>query len=164
MVEWTKAKEAAAREYHAMHKAAEGYGYGEGKAAEKTDLAVRRIAAKSINEAKDELFPLIESSYLGRDFDSAGALNDIMQWLDLLLLEMDLRMLWKADADYRGYVVLIRSDAALIRGAEKIAASVKGLKTAGKGRGGVKKACAEIKESIAGLMMLLKRRRHSLGG
>jgi hypothetical protein len=163
MVEWTKAKEAAAREYKALQKTIEGYGYGEGKAAEKTDLSVRKVAAKSINEAKDDLFPLIEAAYMGKDFDSAGALNDIMQWLDLFLLELDLRMLWKSDAGYRGYVILVRSDAALVRGTEKVATSVKGLKSV-KGKGGVKKSCAEIKESIAGLMMLLKRRRHSLGG
>ena len=163
MVEWAKAKETAAREYKAMQKMVEGYGYGEGKAAERTDLHVRTLAAKSVNGARDELFPLIESAYLSKDFDTAGALNDVMQWLDLFLLEMELKLLWKDNAESRGYVVLMRSDAALLRGTGKLAASVKNLRHAGRGRG-VKKACAEIKESVGGLMMLLKRRRHSLGG
>jgi hypothetical protein len=167
MDDWTRAKEAAKRDYAFMHKALKGYGYGEKNEARATDLEVRTLAAKSVNEARDVVFPLIESSYMKKDFAAAGALEDLMKWFDLFLLEMELIFIWKDTAGHRGYVILMKADAVLVKGAEKLLAGSKRLGGGGdegKVKPDAKKRCAEMKEEIMNLMLVLKRRRHALGG
>lgn len=165
MGEWTRAKEAAKADYAFMRKVLKDYGYGEKKGAHATDLEVRRLAAKSVVEARDVIFPLIESSYLSKDFQVAGALEEVMKWFDLFLLEMELAFIWKDPAGHRGLVVLMKSDAALVKGAENLLALSRRLGGAeAKVKPDAKKRCGEIKEGIMDLMLVMKRRRHALGG
>jgi hypothetical protein len=167
MGEWNRAKEAAKRDYAFMRKALKDYDYGEKKTAEATDFGVRNLAAKSVGEARDAVFPLIESSYMRKDFASAGALEDVMKWFDLFLLEMELMMMWKEPEGHRGYVILMKSDAVLLKGAEKLLSMSRGLGEGGEGgkaKPDAKKRCGQIKEAVMDLMLVLKRRRHALGG
>ncbi len=167
MSEWIEAKESAKRESQALGKVVKPYSYKDPKDAENTDMEIRRVAAKHIHGSRDIVFPMIESSYLEKEFKNVTALEDVMQWLEVFILEMELKLVWNSEAGYRQFRRLIKYDAELIRMAVKLESDVRKMMEGakkGSGRKAVVKRCAEIKSGISDLMLVFKRRRHSLGG
>lgn len=166
MSEWVKAKDAARKEAKEMEKSLKGYSYKDRESAGKTDTEYRKAVAGHINASRDLIFPMIESAYLEKDFESAGALEEVMQWLDVFLLELGLKLEWRDDAGYRDFVTLIRSDFTLLQNAGKLEETIGRMKKdalGGRGRSVVKR-CTQLREYVSDLMFVFKKRRHSLGG
>lgn len=166
MSEWNKAKGEVKRKARIMEKIISNYSYQDPKHSSATDKQVRITYGDDVNKARDLLFPLIESSYLENNMDNAGALEDVMQWLDVFLLELGLPLIWKLEANYRDYSRLIKYDVEMLENTRKLLKAFEKLNTEGKkgeGKSFVKKS-AQLKKSIQDLLSVFKRRRHVLGG
>lgn len=167
MSEWAKAKDEVKREFNDMEKLIDGYNYKDPKHTEKTDKKLRKLVADEINKTRDFLFPMIEAAYLDQDMKSAGPLDEVMQWLDIYLLELGLKMNWSEVADYKDYMRLIKFDVTLIRNAMKLTEILKDMQDSvlnGKGAASVPRKSTQIKKYIMDLLTVFKRRRHALGG
>ncbi len=167
MSEWGKARGQVKKEYNSMEKLIEGYNYKDPKHTDKTDEKLRKIVADEINKSRDFLFPMIEAAYREQDMKSAGPLDEVMQWLDIFLLELGLKMSWSEVGDYKDYMRLIKFDSALVQNAVKLAGFIEDMQDSvlrGKGGATVPKKCDQLKKYILDLMALFKKRRHSLGG
>jgi hypothetical protein len=166
MSEWVKARGEAKAEFSDLSKAVPGYSYKDAKSAEETDGKLRKKLQGMVSASRDSLFPMIEAAYLEKDWDNAGALEDVMQWLDLYMLELGLPAEWNEKAGYRGHVKLIRSDLALLRNTAKLAKALEDMNEKvlhGKG-GSVVRKSAQLKQFITDLLGSYKKRRHALGG
>ncbi len=166
MSEWDAAKERARKEYRLIEKEIKGYSYASAKSAETTDTALRKAVAANIGMCRDHVFPMIEAAYMEKDFGSAGALEEVMQWLDVFMLELGLMMEWKDHAAMKQYATLIKADWTLLSDSGKLADVLERLNKetlSGKGRSVVKR-CAQVKGFVSDLMFVYKKRRHSLGG
>jgi hypothetical protein len=166
MSEWVKARGEAKKEFKMMDKLVEGYGYAEPKHAEVTDKHFRRLLADEINKSRDFLFPMIEAAYIESNMDNAGALEEVMQWLDVFLLELGLPLVYNEKAGYREFARLIKSDSGLIENGETLAGVIKKMQDEVlHGRSGpVVRKCAQLKNYLTEMLTLFKRRRHSLAG
>ena len=165
MSEWANAKSEAKKELKEMEKSVPGYGYAEPKQAEATDGSFRKAMADELNRSRDFLFPMIEAAYIGKDMENAGALEQVMQWLNAFLLELSLPLLWNEKADSRAFSKLIRHDAALLGSAAKLTGTLKDMCDIvlhGKSVA-VAKKCAQLNASIIDMLSVYKRRRHALG-
>jgi hypothetical protein len=166
MSEWVRATREAKADFKEMEKAVAGYSYKDPKKAESTDEHVKRILADEAHKAKDFLFPIIEAAYLEEEFDNTGALEDVMQWLDVFMLELGLPLEWDDRASSKNFVRLIKADVTLLRNVRKLAKILEQLNEKvlhGHGGSMVRKS-AELKKFISDLLVLFKRRRHALGG
>jgi hypothetical protein len=166
MSEWVKAKSEARADFREMEKALDGYSYKEPKHAERTDERFRRRIGDEINRSRDFLFPMIEAAYIEQDVDDATALEEVMQWLDVFLLELGLPLVWNENADYRSYMKLIRADVTISRNAAKLSKILEKMQEQvlhGKS-GSVVRKSAQLKKFISDLLTVFKRRRHALGG
>lgn len=166
MSEWVKAKGEGKPEFKEMEKAVPGYGYKDPKKAESTDEQFRRMIADDINKSRDFLFPMIEAAYLEEDFDNAGALEDVMQWLDVFLLELGLPLVWGEKAGYKKFVRLMKADVTIMRNSRKLTKILEQMQENvmhGKG-GSMVRRCALLKKYVSDLLVVFKRRRHALGG
>ena len=162
MSEWVKAKGESGKELKEVEKRLRSYSYREPKDAEATDREVRKAVAESVNGARDILFPFIEAAYTGSDMATAGAMEEVMQWLDVFLLEAGLPLVWSDKAVSKDFARLIRADAALLKGCATLGEMIRKLKgAAGKS---AEKECAKAKEYITELLSVYKARRHALGG
>jgi hypothetical protein len=167
MSEWERGCEVAKKEKKAMERLVKSYGYRDEKSAGRTDIEVRKAVAGHVNDSRDLVFPMIEAAYLAQDMDDAGALEDVMQWLDVFLLELGLKLEWNDHAMHRNYVTLIRSDLALMQNSEKLHSAIGKLNEGylkKKSVRSVKKRCEDIRSFISDVMLVFKKRRHSLGG
>jgi hypothetical protein len=166
MSEWVKARGEAGKEFREMEKAISGYSYKDPEHAEKTDRRFRELIALNVRNSRDFLFPMIEAAYLQKDFDNAGALDDVMQWLDVFLLELGLKMEWNENANCKGFVSLIKSDVTMLRNSKMLAEIIEQMqKDVLHGKGGsVVRKCAQRRKYISDLLLVFKKRRHSLGG
>jgi hypothetical protein len=167
MSEWDKSKGQVKNEFNYMDKLIGGYSYRDPDHTEKTDEKLRKLVADEINKSRDFLFPMIEAAYLDKDMKSAGPLDEIMQWLDIFLLELGLRMNWSEVADYKDYMRLIKFDVTLIKNSKKLTQILEKMQNEvlnGRGGSGVPKKCLMIKKYVTDLMTVFKRRRHALGG
>ncbi len=166
MSEWVKAKGEAKKLFKEIEKEVEGYGYKDPKHAERTDEKFRRLMADWINKSRDFLFPMIEAAYLEEEVENAGALEEVMQWLDVFLLELGLPLVWGDNAAYKDYVKIIQSDVTLVRNGEKLAKTLESMQDQvlhGHGGSMVRK-CAQLKKFISDMLVVFKKRRHALGG
>jgi hypothetical protein len=166
MSEWIKAAKETKPEFREIDKAISDYNYSEPKKAEVTDERVRRLIAEHINKSRDFLFPMIEAAYLEKEMDNASALEDVMQWLDLFLLELGLPLVWDDRADYRKLAKLIKADVTMIRNSKQLEGILESMQDRVlHGRSGpVVKKCAQLKKYISDMLGLYKTRRHVLGG
>ncbi len=166
MSEWVRAKREAKSESKAMEKEIEGYSYQDPKHSEKTDGKMRRLIADEVNKSRDSLFPMVEAAYIEQDTDDAAALEEVMQWLDVFLLELGLPLIWDEHADYRSYMKLIRADATMIINSRKLSKILEAMNEQvlhGKS-GSVVRKSAQLKKYISDLLAVFKKRRHALGG
>ncbi|MBN2330347.1 MAG: hypothetical protein JXC85_00890 [Candidatus Aenigmarchaeota archaeon] len=166
MSEWVRAAREAKQEHNALKKEIEGYSYKDPRHSESTDESFRRLIADEVNKSRDFLFPMVEAAYIEQDTDDATALEEVMQWLDVFLLELGLPLIWNESADYRSYMKLIRTDVTVIKNARdlaKILGKMNDQVMHGKS-GSVVRKCAQLKKYVSDLLTILKRRRHALGG
>ena len=166
MSEWVRAKGEAKAEFKEMDKAVAGYSYKEPKHAESTDNHVKRLIADELNKSKDSLFPMIEAAYMEKDWDDSGALEDVMQWIDVFLLELGLPLQWDEKAGCRSFVKVIKADVTLLRNSRKLASILEKMNEqvmGGRGGSAVRKS-AQLKKFIADMLGVFKKRRHALGG
>ncbi len=166
MSEWVKATREAKAEFREMDKAVPGYSYKEPKHAESTDDKFKHLIADEINKSRDFLFPMIEAAYLEKDWDNSGALEDVMQWLDIFLLELGLPLIWNENAGYKNFVRLIKADVTLLRNSRKLTKILEQMqdKVLHGTSGSVVRRCAMLKKYVSDLLVVFKRRRHALGG
>ncbi|UCD03191.1 MAG: hypothetical protein JSV63_00965 [Candidatus Aenigmatarchaeota archaeon] len=167
MSEWGKARGEMKKEFSWMEKLVDGYSYQDPKHTDKTDNKVRTLIADEIKKCRDTLFPMIEAAYLDQDMKSAGPLDDVMQWLDIFLLELGLKMNWSEVGDHRDYMRLIKFDITLIKNAKKLAEILDDMHERvlkRKDTRSVPAKSAQIKKYILDLLKVFKKRRHSLGG
>jgi len=166
MSEWAKGKKEAGKEAREMEKLIDGYSYQDPGHAERTDVKYREMLGEEIGKVRDFLFPMLEAAYLEDNMDNAGGLQDLMQWVEVLALEMGLKMEWNRDAAYKNYEKLIKIDAALISDMQNLAKAAHQMnEDVMKGKAGsVVKRCSEMKQTVTGIITSFKKRRHSLGG
>ncbi len=167
MSEWEKAKGQVKREVSLMEKHIHTYSYKDSGHTEKTDRKLRELIAAEIKKSRDLLFPMIEASYLKQDMKSAGPLDEIMQWLEIFILELGLKMNWSETADYKDYMRLIKFDFTLVKNSRKLAEIIENMQDdvlKGKGVSSVPGKCTQIKKYITDMMTIFKRRRHAIGG
>jgi len=166
MSEWVKAKRDRKQEHQRMEKAISPYNYENQKKALATDKKFRVAIGDEINKCRDLTFPMIEAAYLENDMNNAGALEDVMQWLDVFLLELGLPLEWNSEANYRLFSKLIRLDDQLYKDSKKLTLALSKLndKTLKQKGGSVVNQCATLKQYVTNLLTIFKRRRHSLGG
>jgi hypothetical protein len=166
MSEWAKGRKETAKEAGEMEKLIDGYSYQDPGHAERTDQKFRELLGEEIGKARDFLFPLMEAAYLEDNMDNAGAVQDLMQWVEVLALEMGLKFEWNRDATYKNYEKLIKLDASLLANVQNMAKAVHQMnEDVMKGKAGsVVKRCAEMKQSVSEIISSFKKRRHSLGG
>lgn len=167
MSEWGKAKGEMKKEFAWMEKLVDGYSYKDPKHTDKTDNNVRKLVAEEVKKSRDTLFPLIEAAYMDQDMKSAGPLDEVMQWLDIFLLELGLKMNWSEVGDYKDYMRLIKFDITFIKNAKKLTEILDDMHERvmkGKDTRSVPKTSAQIKTYIMDLLKVFKKRRHSLGG
>ena len=166
MSEWVRAKREAKAENKSMEKEIDGYSYKDPKHSERTDEKLRRLVADEVNKSRDSLFPMVEAAYIEQDTDDATALEEVMQWLDVFLLELGLPLLWNENADYRGYMKLIKADATIVSNSRKLSNILEKMNAQvlhGKS-GSVVRKSAQLKKYITDLLAVFKKRRHALGG
>jgi hypothetical protein len=167
MSEWEKARGQVKREFGYMEKAVDGYSYKDGKHTEKTDEKLRGLIAAEITKSRDFLFPMIEAAYLEQDMKSAGPLDEIMQWLEIFILELGLKMNWSETADHKDYMRLIKFDVTLLKNSRQLTEILEDMQDdvlKGKGGSSVPRKCTQIKKYITDMMTIFKRRRHAIGG
>ncbi len=167
MSEWVKAKDNVKKEFNAMEKLINGYSYKDPKHTEKTDERLRQLIADEINKSRDFLFPIIEAAYLDQDMKSAGPLDEVMQWLDIFLLELGLKMNWSEVAVYKDYMRLIKFDTTMINNASRLTGIMESMQDSvlnGRGASSVPGKSLQIKKYIMDLLTIFKKRRHALGG
>ena len=165
MSEWVKAKRELKKEFRKMEKEVKDYSYKDPEHAEKTDEAFRKILAQELNKSREIIFPMIESAYKESDMKNAGALEDVMQWIDVFLLETGLPLEWNKDADHMKYRKLIKLDVTILDNTRKLNGILEkmGEKATEGGSGSAVKKCAQLKNYVSDLLRYFKRRRHSLG-
>ena len=167
MSEWGKARSEVKKEHSFMEKLVEGYNYKDPEHLDRTDRKVRILIADEIKKSRDFVYPMIEAAYLDQDMKSAGPLDEVMQWLDIFLLELGLKMNWSEVGDYKDYMRLIKYDVSLIKNAKKLTEIIDVLNERvlrHKDTRSVVTKCVQIKKYIVDLMSVFKKRRHSLGG
>jgi hypothetical protein len=166
MSEWVKSKGEAKAECKAMEKAIDGYSYKDPKHSESTDEKLRRLIADEVNKSRDFLFPMVEAAYIEQDTDDATALEEVMQWLDVFLLELGLPLIWNENAGYRNFMKLIKADVTIIANSRKLSKILEKMQEQvlhGKS-GSVVRKSAQLKKYVSDLLAVFKRRRHALGG
>jgi hypothetical protein len=167
MSEWEKAKDEAKREARIMQKEVRGYSYKDEEHAEKTDKEYRNLVSGFINDSRDHVFPMIEAAYLEKHFENASVLEEVMKWLDIFLLEIGLKLEWRDDADYRAFSRLIKADVTLLENSRKLAQITKKMKEdvlRNKAKKPLTKKAHQLRQYVSDLMLVFKKRRHSLGG
>ncbi len=166
MSEWESGKNHAKKEAKELEGLIDGYSYRDAKHAEKTDELYREILTKDMRKCRDLIFPLIEAAYIEQDFKNAGALEDVMQWLDVFLLELGLKLEWNDMATDSEYETLIKTDLVLLNNTNSLVdiLDVFQQKTLHGKAGSVVEKCGKIKKYVGDLLLLFKKRRHALGG
>lgn len=166
MSEWIKATGEVKKETKEMEKKVKGYSYRYPDKSETTDEKIRRLIADEINKSRDFLFPLIENSYRKSDIKNASALEEVMQWLDVSLLELGLPLIWSETAGYKSFEKLIRLDTAILKNSENLAKALEKFHdVVMKGREkDIPEKCVKMKKYITDVLSLYKKRRHILEG